>query len=43
MGRFYIYKEPSMDNQLNDKYTTFPNIIFDNILKKENPLILPYN
>ena len=30
---FYIHKEASFDNQLNYKHTTFPNIIFDTILK----------
>jgi len=36
MERFYVHKEASIDNRLNDKHTIFPNIIFDTILKKEN-------
>jgi hypothetical protein len=41
--RFYVHKGASFDDQLNDKRTIFPNIIFDTILKKENPLIIPHN
>jgi len=43
MERFYVHKGASLDSQLNDKHTIFPNIIFDIILKNENPLILPPN
>jgi hypothetical protein len=36
MGRYYVHKEATSDNQLNDKYAIFPNTIFDTILKNEN-------
>jgi len=35
MEIFYVQKEASLDKQLNDKYTIFPNIIFNTILKKK--------
>jgi hypothetical protein len=31
--KFYIYKETASNNQLNDKLTVTPNIIFDTILR----------
>ena len=36
MERFYIHKEATSDNQLNDKHI-FPNITFDIILKNDTP------
>jgi hypothetical protein len=36
MEIFYIYKEASLDNKLNDKYAIFPNIMFGNVIKIEN-------
>jgi len=36
MKIFYIHKGASFDNQLNYKHSTFPNIIFDTILKNKN-------
>ena len=35
---FYIDNETSSDNQPNDKYIIFSNIIFDTIIKIGNPL-----
>jgi len=35
MKIFYIHKEASFDKQLNYKHITFPNIIFDTILKNK--------
>jgi len=32
MERYYIYKETHMNNQINDKNTVKPNIIFDTIV-----------
>jgi len=34
--RFCIREEASFDNELHDKYTIYPNLIFDTILKNEN-------
>jgi hypothetical protein len=36
MVRYFAHKEATSDNQLNEKYTIYPNIIFDTILKTEN-------
>jgi hypothetical protein len=36
MQRFWIREEASFDNELNDRYTIYPNLIFDTILKNEN-------
>jgi len=36
MHRFCICEEASFDNELNDKYTIYLNLIFDTILKNEN-------
>jgi hypothetical protein len=30
---FYIYRETAVNNQLNDRMTVAPNIIFDTILR----------
>ena len=38
MERVYMHKEASSDNKLNDKYINFSNVIFDTIIKIENPL-----
>jgi hypothetical protein len=35
MGRYYVHREATSD-KLNDKYTIYPNIIIDTILKTEN-------
>ena len=35
MERFYIYKETRDNNQINDKYTAKPNILFDTIVPEE--------
>jgi hypothetical protein len=34
--RFCIREEAPFDNELIDKYTFYPNLIFDTILKIEN-------
>jgi hypothetical protein len=34
---FYIYKEASSEDQLNDKHTIFPKVILDAIIKIGNP------
>ena len=34
--RFYIYAE-YLNNNLNDEHTTFPNIIFEALLKPHQP------
>jgi len=36
-----MQKEASSDNQLNDKQTIFPNIVFDTILKNRNVTYVP--
>jgi hypothetical protein len=36
MGGYYVHKEATSDNQLNDKHTIFPNTILDTVLKNEN-------
>ena len=36
MEIFYMYKEASLDNHLNDKYVIFRNIMFGNVIKIEN-------
>jgi hypothetical protein len=33
LERFHIYKETAIDNQINDKHTVKPNIIFDTITR----------
>jgi hypothetical protein len=39
--KYYIYKEAHIDNQLNDRSTVTPNIIFDTILRNMNPTAAP--
>ena len=34
LERFYIYNETKLDNQINDKCTVKPNIIFETIIQK---------
>jgi hypothetical protein len=36
MQKFCIREEASFDNELNNKNTIYPNLIFDTILKNEN-------
>jgi hypothetical protein len=33
LERFHIYKETAIDNQINDKHTVKPNIIFETITR----------
>jgi hypothetical protein len=35
--RYYILEEAHHDNQLNDRVTVTPNIIFDTIIRKKTP------
>jgi len=35
--RFYIHIEAASDNHLNDSHTSFPNRIFDTVLKTYHP------
>jgi hypothetical protein len=44
MERFHIYKETHANNQINDKNTTKPNIIFETIVRDtpvERTLLTP--
>jgi hypothetical protein len=34
--KFYIYRETRNNNQINDKCTVTPNIIFDTVILKED-------
>lgn len=34
LERFHIYNETKLDNQINDKCTVKPNIIFDTIIQR---------
>jgi hypothetical protein len=36
LEKFYIYKETKNNNQINDRLTVTPNIIFDTTLRKSN-------
>jgi len=33
LGKFYIHKETSVNNQINDKCTIKPNVIFDTLIQ----------
>jgi len=35
LERFYIFRETKLNNQINDKSTVKPNIIFDTIVRKD--------
>jgi len=35
MGKFYVYKETKINNQMNDKWTVRPNIIFETLVQKD--------
>jgi hypothetical protein len=35
MGKFYIYKETGINNQINVKCTVKPNIVFDTLILKD--------
>ena len=35
LKKFHIYKETKIDNQINDKCTIRPNIIFDALILKD--------
>jgi hypothetical protein len=35
LEKFYIYKETSINNQLNDKCTVKPNVIFDTLTQTD--------
>jgi hypothetical protein len=35
MERFYIYKETRLNNQINDKNTVKPNIIFETVFRED--------
>ena len=39
--RYHIYAEFTKNNHLNDEHTTFPNKIFDSLLKPHQPTPLP--
>jgi hypothetical protein len=36
LERFYIHKEASLNNHLNDDHTVIPNRVFDTILKMQH-------
>jgi hypothetical protein len=36
LEKFYMYKETKNNNQINDRHTVTPNIIFDTILRTSN-------
>ena len=35
MEKFYIFRETTLDNQINDKLAVRPNIIFETIVLKD--------
>lgn len=35
IGKFYIYKETNINNQINDKQTVRSNIIFETLVQKD--------
>jgi hypothetical protein len=35
LEKFYIYRETKRNNQINDKLTVKPNVIFDVLVKKD--------
>jgi hypothetical protein len=37
LEKFYIFRETRLNNQINDKSTVKPNIIFDTIVKPDPP------
>jgi len=38
MEKIYIYKETRINNQMNDKCTFKPNIIFDTLIRKDRDI-----
>jgi hypothetical protein len=36
LERFYIYRENKINNQINDKLTVKPNIIFETIVQRDS-------
>jgi hypothetical protein len=34
LEQFHLYKETKLENQINDKNTIMPNILFDTIIQK---------
>jgi hypothetical protein len=41
LERFYIFRETKLNNQINDKLTVKPNIIFETIVQKDPHRGLP--
>jgi hypothetical protein len=41
LERFYILRETKLNNQINDKLTVKPNIIFETIIRKDRHRGLP--
>jgi hypothetical protein len=41
LERFYIFRETKMNNQINDKLTVKPNIIFETIVQEDPHRGLP--
>jgi len=35
--KYYIYRETKLNNQINDKLTVQPNIIFETLLRQDPP------
>jgi hypothetical protein len=35
LEKYYIFRETKMDNQINDKVTARPNIIFETVVQKD--------
>ena len=35
LEKFNFFKETNVDNQINDKYTVIPNMIFDTLILKD--------
>jgi len=35
--KFYIYREAKRNNQINDKLTVKPNVIFEVLIHKDHP------
>ena len=41
LQKFYIFRETKLNNQINDKLTVIPNVIFDTIIRNDPHRGLP--
>jgi hypothetical protein len=42
LERFYIFREKKLNNQINDKLTVKPNIIFETVVQEDPDRGLPF-